>query len=174
MIDAIIAGMSPTATRAMVIDFTEYYYLCDMVVVVKKDGAYANAASLADFAGAKITGQLGTSHYLMIDQIPGVQKMTAMDTFPDMIVALQNNIVDGYMADRPGALSATVANPDLTFAAFPEGQGFDVDMDEVSVSVGLQKGSALLAPMNEALAAIPQAERDEIMESVLKRQPLSE
>ena len=105
-IDVIIAGMSPTAERMATIDFTDPYYESELVIVVRKDGAYANAASLADFAGAKITGQLNTFHYTVIDQIPDVQKQTAMDTFPTMVVALTSGVIDGYISERPGAESA--------------------------------------------------------------------
>ena len=44
-IDLIIAGMSPTAARKMTIDFTDYYYQSELVVVVRKDGKYADAKS---------------------------------------------------------------------------------------------------------------------------------
>ena len=56
-IDAIIAGMSPTAERKQAIDFSQNYYTSQLVVMVKKDGKYANAKSIDDFKGAKITGQ---------------------------------------------------------------------------------------------------------------------
>ena len=42
-IDAIIAGMSPTAERRKEIDFTDPYYESQLVVVVQKDGKYAKA-----------------------------------------------------------------------------------------------------------------------------------
>ncbi|MFL3952443.1 transporter substrate-binding domain-containing protein, partial [Pseudomonas aeruginosa] len=73
-IDAIIAGMSPTAERRKEIDFTDPYYESQLVVVVQKDSKYAKAKSLADLSGAKITAQLNTFHYTVIDQIPDVQK----------------------------------------------------------------------------------------------------
>ena len=62
MIDAVIAGMSPTAERKMTVSFSDSYYTSNLVVVVRKDGAYADATRLSDFAGAKITGQLNTFH----------------------------------------------------------------------------------------------------------------
>lgn len=101
-IDVIIAGMSPTAERRMTIDFTDAYYETELTVVVRKDSAFAAAKSLSDFAGAKITGQMSTFHYDMIDQIPGVVKMPAQDTFPTMIVAVSSGAIDGYIARSPG------------------------------------------------------------------------
>ena len=121
-IDVIIAGMSPTAERMATIDFTDPYYESELVIVVRKDGAYANAASLADFAGAKITGQLNTFHYTVIDQIPDVQKQTAMDTFPTMIVASNSGVIDGYISERPGAESAGPPTPTSPTWNLPTGR----------------------------------------------------
>lgn len=174
MIDVIIAGMSPTAERKMTIDFSDAYYVSDLCIVVKADGPYASAKSLADFSGAKITGQLNTFHYTVIDQIEGVKKQEAMETFPAMIVALKAGAIDGYISERPGALSAQMSNPELAFVAFDEGQGFTVDPEEVTIAVGVAKGSELTQKINEILAGISQQERDEIMSAALAAQPLSE
>ena len=43
-------------------------------MVVKKGGKFENATSIQDFKGAKITAQLNTFHYSVIDQIKGVAK----------------------------------------------------------------------------------------------------
>ena len=112
-IDLIIAGMSPTAERKMTIDFTDNYYQSELVVVVKKDGPYANATALSDFSGATVVAQLNTFHDTVIDQIPGVNHGMAMETFPAMVVALRAGAIDGYVAERPGAEADTLANPDL-------------------------------------------------------------
>ena len=133
-IDVIIAGMSPTAERRMTIDFTDSYYDTELTVVVRKDSAFAGAKSLADLAGAKITGQMSTFHYDMIDQIEGAVKMPAMETFPTMIVAVSSGAIDGYVADRPGAVSATSANADLTYITFGERQGFTVSPDDAQIA----------------------------------------
>lgn len=173
-IDAIIAGMSPTAERQVSIDFSDPYYESDLVVVVKKDGPYANAKTLADFGGAKITGQLNTFHYTVIDQIPGVEKQQALDSFPAMIVALQSGKVDGYISERPGAISATEANADLAFVEFAEGQGFEASPEDVAVAVGLKKGSELAPEINEVLNGVSKETRQQMMDDAVSRQPISE
>ena len=96
---------------------------------------------------------------------------TPMDTFPTMLVAVTAGSVDGYVSERPGAESAVATNPDLTFVAFEEGQGFEADPADTTIAVGVQKGSELLAPINEALAAISEEERVEIMGQALADQP---
>ena len=173
-IDCIIAGMSPTQERMLTIDFTDSYYDSDLVIVVKKDGAYANATSLEDFAGAKITGQLNTFHYTVIDQIPDVQLQPAMDTFPTMIVALNAGAIDGYISERPGAESAVATNPELSYVIFDEGKGFETDPADTSIAVGVAKNSELTARINEALASISKEERLQIMEDALAAQPSAE
>ena len=173
-IDAIIAGMSPTAERKLTIAFTASYYDSDLGIVVKKDGPYASASSLKDFSGAKITGQLNTLHYTVIDQIPGVSKQTALDTFSTMIVALAAGRVDGYVSARPGAISAMLSNPEFSFVSFEDGQGFETTAEDTQVAVGLQHGSPLLDTINAVLEGLSLEARDEIMTAVIARQPLSE
>ena len=172
MIDAVIAGMSPTAERKLTVAFSDAYYNSDLVMVVRKDSEYASATSINDFAGASITGQLNTFHYSVIDQIEGVNKMPAMDNFPAMIVALGSGVIDGYVSERPGAVSACAANPDLTFVSFE--QGFEASVEDTSVAVALrQADTELCAQINEILAGIDAETRTAMMDNAVLNQPVS-
>lgn len=173
-IDAIIAGMSPTAERAVTIDFTAPYYESELVIVVKKDSPYAQAKQLSDLTGSKITGQLNTFHYTVIDQIAGVEKVTAMETFPAMIVALTSGKIDGYISEKPGAVSAMASNSDITYVEFEDGKGFETSKEDVAISVGLKKGSELTSQIDEILNGISVEDREQLMNDAVANQPLSE
>ena len=167
-IDIIIAGMSPNAKRLETIDFTDIYYNSNFVVVVKADGPYANASSLKDFAGAKITAQQGTNHYdIMIDQLEGVNKQVAATDFGSMRVQLQSGAIDGYVSERPEGISAEQAMKNITFVD----PGFKADISDTAIAVGLKKGSVLKEKINEVLAGISQEDREKFMEDAIANQP---
>jgi putative lysine transport system substrate-binding protein len=171
-IDAIIAGMSPTAERKQTIDFTDNYYRSDLVIVVKKGSKYEKATSIQEFTGAKITAQQNTFHYTVIDQITGVTKLAAMTDFPTMRVALQSGTIDGYVSERPEGVSAAAANSDFVMVEFAKGKGFTTSDDDVAVAVGLKKGqSDLVKKINTILAGISEEERVKIMDTAVKNQP---
>lgn len=171
-IDAIIAGMSPTAERKETIDFSDIYYKSDLVMVVKKGGEYDDATSIQDFKGAKITGQLNTFHYSVIDQIEGVDKQEAMDNFSAMRVALESGMIDGYVSERPEGISAESANENFKMIEFSD--GFITSDDDTAIAVGIAKGSELTEKINEILEGISQKERTDIMDNAIKNQPAAE
>lgn len=171
-IDAIAAGMSPTADRKEKIDFSENYYKSDLVMVVKKGGNYENATSIKDFSGAKITAQLSTFHYTVIDQIEGVVKQTAMNDFPAMRVALESGVIDGYVSERPEGISAENANSNFKMVVLEE--GFVTSDDDTAIAIGLKKGSDLTGKINDILADISEEERTSIMDNAILNQPAAE
>jgi len=173
-IDMIIAGMSPTAERDEEIDFSNKYYTSELCMVVLKDGDYASATKISDFSGAKITGQKSTFHYSVIDQIEGVKKQTAMDTFPAMISSLQSGKIDGYVSELPGAVSAAQSNTDLTYIQFAEGNGFTASEEDVAIAVGVRDGSNLVDSINKALDKITDQDRKDLMDWAIKNQPVTQ
>jgi putative lysine transport system permease protein len=169
-IDAIIAGMSPTAERREAIDFSQNYYTSQLVVMVKKDGKYAHATSIKDFNGAKITGQQGVYHYNLIPQMPRVKQEPAMGDFSAMRVALEAGTIDGYVGERPEGITAESKNPAFKMITFSDGNGFKTNPDDTQTAVGLRKGDKNLTAINEVLASMSQAEQTKIMDDMVKLQ----
>lgn len=167
MIDAVIAGMSPTPERARQIDFSDAYYDSDIVLVVKNDSDLADATTLDAFDGTRVTAQLNTFHYDLIEQIPNVQQQTAMDSFPSMISSVLSDKSDAYVSERPGAMAATAANSNLTYIVFDKNQGFDTGQVDTSIAVGMRRNSPIVDSVNRALATISQDERDTLMNDMV-------
>lgn len=170
-VDAIIAGMSPTTERKKTIDFSDGYYTSDLVLVVKSDGPYANATSLEDFNDAKVTAQLNTFHYKMIDQIPGVNKQPAWDNFPAMRVALESGIIDAYVSEKPEALTAQNLNPNFKMIDFAEGSGFETSSEDTTIAIGLRKNDPDEDKINQILGNISKQEREALMTAAILNQP---
>ncbi|MBG9981589.1 ABC transporter permease subunit [Aerococcaceae bacterium DSM 111020] len=173
-IDAIIAGMSPTPERLEQIDFSDSYYESDIVLVTRADSQYADATSLDDFENARVTGQLNTFHYELIQQIPGVIQQTAMDSFPTMISSVLSDKSDAYVSERPGAMAAVAANNDLSYVTFEGENSFDTDAVDTNIAVGLRKNSPLTPFINQTLSNISSDERDQLMQDMVDLNQQSE
>lgn len=172
VIDAIMAGMSPTEERKKTIDFSDNYYRSKYVIVIKKGSKFEGARSIQDFKGAKLTAQLNTTHYNLIDQIEGADKQVAANDFAAMRVALGSGVIDGYISEEPEALSSTAQNAAFTYIVPTD--GFVADEAESSIAVGLRKNDANLKLINEALSELSEDKRNELMMSAIQNQPSAE
>jgi putative lysine transport system substrate-binding protein len=143
-------------------------------MVVKKDSTYASSDSIQDFSGAKITGQLNTFHYTVIDQINGVNKTTALADFAALIQALDSGTIDGYVCEKPGAISAVASNDSFTYIEFSAENGFTCDPAESSISVGIRLGSSLTSVINSTLAKLSTQDKEAMMDAAIARQPAAE
>lgn len=170
-LDFVIAGMSPTAERLKAIDFSDAYYESQLVVVVKDNGAYKDAQTLDDLAGAKITAQIGTFHLIALQQqgaSHGINVQTGMDTFPLMAGALASGTIDGYVAEEPGAIADCSSNPGFTYIHLTNNTtGFTASAEDTTIAVGFKKGSSYKDKVNECLAGISRAERDALMNKAI-------
>lgn len=174
-IDAIIAGMTADETRENGnVDFTSPYYESEMVMVVRKDSEEANYTDIQQFGGKTIVGQIATNYDTIIDQINGVNHATPKDSYPLMVLSLQQNEVDGITAELPVALGVVQANPDLAIVHFDEGKGFDID---TTVSIGLKdgsRGSDFFNAVQTALDNIDEETRTEMMLQATEEAPTGE
>ena len=169
-LDMIIAGMSPTAERKKEIAFSNSYYTSEPVLLVKKDSAYANAKTLNDFKGAKITSQQGVYLYNLISQLTGAKQETAMGDFAQMRQALESGVIDGYISERPEALTAESSNSKFKMIQFKK--GFDVNEEDATIAIGMRKNDNRLEQVNAAIAKISAKDQVALMDKMIQNQPV--
>lgn len=176
-VDCVIAGQSITSERAKQVDFSDPYYYASIITLVKKDGPYANADSVADLSGATCTSQLGTIWYdNCLPQIPEATILPAQETAPSMLVALNSGACDVVVTDRPTAQAALVAYPDFVALDFGGGENdFQVSEEDINIGISMKKGNtALRDAINGVLATMTTDDYNTMMAEAISVQPLSE
>ena len=169
-IDMIAAGMSPTEERKLEISFSNSYYTSEPVLVVSRDGEFADAKGLDDFKNAKITAQQGVWHVNLFPQLAGVDAQTPMGDFSQMRQALSSGVIDAYISERPEALTAESANK--TFKMIAPDPGFEVSESDAATAVGLRKDDvATLVQVNDVLSTISEKDRVALMDKMINIQP---
>ncbi|BCP60454.1 ABC transporter substrate-binding protein/permease [Streptococcus parasuis] len=171
-IDMIIAGMSPTEERKKEIAFSDSYYTSIPTLVVRSDSQYADATSLSDFAGAKITAQQGVYLYDLIDQIEGADKQTAMGDFSQIRQALEADVIDAYVSERPEGRTAEAANKAFKMVELTD--GFETNTEDVTIAVGMRKDDTRITQVNEVLAAFSESDQIALMDNMIENQPVEE
>lgn len=176
-VDCVIAGQSITSDRLEMVDFTEPYYYASIITLVKADGPYANAASVADLAGATCTSQQNTVWYdTCLPQIPDANILPAQESAPAMLVALDADKCDIVVTDQPTGLAACVAYPDFKLLDFSGTDGaFQVSDEEINIGISIQKGNTELKDkINSVLAEMTPEDYTNMMNNAIAVQPLSE
>ena len=179
--DAVIAGQSMTAERAEQVDFAGPYFYATIVCLTRADSAFANAKSLADLAGGSCTAQIATIWYdTCLPQIKGANVMTAAETAPAMLMALETGMVDFVCTDMPTAQGAVAAYPDMVILDF---SGTDGDFqfteqeraENVNIGISMMKGNTVLhEAIDSVLSEMTVEDFNELMAHAIEIQPLSE
>ena len=172
--DCIIDGMGVTEERKQSVNFSDYYWSSEQVMVVRKDSPYASATSLEDFRGAKITSQLNSMWMDLIPQIPDVDEQPGMNGTPELLVAVASGKLDGTIMGETEAYSGCLSNPNLTIVYFDEGKGFDVALSDCSAGIAVRKADTeLLDQINAVVATLDREKEEAMMQEALKAQPLT-
>ena len=174
-IDAIIAGMSPTAERLEAIDFTSAYYESTHVLLVQKSSSYASATTLDGFAGATVIGQIGTIYADLVPQTVehGAIAGNDLSTVPLILQAILNGTADATILEEPVAMGICSQYDNLTYVKLTD--GFEVAEEDKIVSIGVRKGFDLLDEMNSVLESkVTKTVRDELMTAAIANAPSEE
>lgn len=177
VVDCVIAGQSITSERAEMVDFTEPYYYASIITLVKAEGSYANAASVAELSGATCTSQQNTVWYnVCLPQIPNANILPAQKSAPAMLVALEAGKCDLVVTDMPTGLAATSVYPNFKLLDFSGTDGtFTISEEEVNIGISLKKGnSGLKTAIDGVLSELTADDFNSMMDEAISVQPLSE
>ncbi len=176
-VHCVIAGQSITSDRLQMVDFTSPYYYASIISLVKADGPYADAASVADLAGATATSQQNTVWYdTCLPQVPDANILPAQESAPAMLVALYSDKCDLIVTDMPTGMAALVAYPDFKLLDFSDTDGqFEVSEEEINIGISLKKDNTeLKESINSVLGKMTTDDFNKMMDEAIAVQPLSQ
>lgn len=141
--DIVMAGVTVTEDRKMVMNFSDTYAVGVQVVIVK-EGSDVTLDNLAD----KMIGtQRGTTGYIYASDDYGEDHVTAYDNGASAVQALMNGQVDCVIIDSAPAESFVAANAGLAI--------LDTEYTSEDYAIGMNKdNTALLDAVNAALAEL--------------------
>ena len=143
--DIVMAGVSVTPDRELVMDFSTSYATGVQVVIIK-EGSNVTMDNLGE---KKIGTQLGTTGYIYASDSPdnggyGEDHVIGFDNGMTAVQALLSGSVDCVIIDKAPALEYVAANEGLTI--------LEGNWVEESYAIGVDEGNtALLEAINKAL-----------------------
>lgn len=175
-IDCVIAGQSITSERLQTVDFTTPYYYASIVGLTMEDSQYADATGIEDLKGVTCTSQINTVWYdVCLPQIKDANILPAMEVASQMLVALDSGKTDLVVTDMPTAMAAIKVYPDMKILDFTNSEdNFKVSDEEINIGISVKKGnSELLDKLNSALSELDSKDFEEMMNTAISVQPLS-
>ncbi|MCD8085395.1 MAG: ABC transporter substrate-binding protein [Clostridiales bacterium] len=153
--DIVMAGVSVTDDRLLVMDFSDSYATGVQVVIVP-EGSEVTVDTLGDYV---IGTQRATTGNIYCTDDYGEDHVVAYDNGVTAVQALMNGQVDCVVIDSAPAQEFVAANAGLTI--------LDTEYVSEEYAIGVAKGnSALLEAINEALAELTE---DGTIQSILDK-----
>lgn len=145
--DMIASGISITAERALVVEFTDPYHEVNQAVALRTgDEGY----TLDDFiSGSLILGaQVGTTNASLAEELVGRDRVRLYDDFNAAVLALINGDVDGVMIDDTSADAFVQQYAGQVVAGIRDVQSGD------TLGFAVQLGDELVDALNAGLRMI--------------------
>ena len=139
--DFYIGQVSYSPERAQAVAFSDGYYDVNQALVGNKGTPIVDATTAADLKSYKLGAQIGTTSYqYIVDVIQPEQQPAVFDRSVDVIQALNNGQIDGYVVDAPTAYVNVLigqAENGVVVGQFPNnGEYFGLTFDKDSPLVG--------------------------------------
>lgn len=147
--DMVMAGVTVTDDRLLVMDFSNSYATGIQVVIVTED---SDITTPDDLEGKTIGTQMGTTGYIYASDTPenggyGEENVIAYDNGITAVQALMNGQVDAVIIDNDPAQAFVESNPGLKI--------LDTEWLTENYAIGFAKGNTkLVEAVNAALEAL--------------------
>jgi polar amino acid transport system substrate-binding protein len=146
--DVAADGITITAERDEVVDFSDPYMLYGQVVLVRADEAdITDKDALVALTEKTVGVQLATTNEATAIDLVGEDRVESYDTFDMAVVALMGGDVDAVIIDDVAAFGFMAVNPGQLKIA---GERFTSE----ELGFVFQPGSDLIEPTNAAIAAL--------------------
>jgi polar amino acid transport system substrate-binding protein len=157
--DVVADGVTITDERKKTVAFSDSYMHYGQVLLVRADEATIKDLDSLKKATSMVGTQLGTTNEEKAIQLVGEKRVKSFDTFDAATIALLAKSVDAVVIDEPAAMGFIAAN---------KGKLKIVGERLTSEDLGFvfQKGSPLIEPVNQALAAM---KKDGTLDALYKK-----
>ena len=154
--DLVMAGVTVTEDRQLVMDFSDSYATGIQSIIVKEDSDIATPDDLAD----KMIGtQRGTTGYIYCSDDFGDEHVTPYDDGLTAVQALVNGQVDAVVIDNAPAKEFVAANPGLKI--------LDTAYAEEDYAIGVAKGNT--AMLNAINGALEELKNDGTLQAIIDK-----
>ncbi|WP_308000158.1 ABC transporter substrate-binding protein [uncultured Gemmiger sp.] len=154
--DLVMAGVTVTEDRQLVMDFSDSYATGIQSIIVKEDSDIATPDDLAD----KMIGtQRGTTGYIYCSDDFGDEHVTPYDDGLTAVQALVNGQVDAVVIDNAPAKEFVAANPGLKI--------LDTSYAEEDYAIGVAKGNT--AMLNAINGALEELKNDGTLQAIIDK-----
>lgn len=150
--DFFIGQVSYSPERAQAVTFSDGYYPVQQALVANKGTPITQAKTFADLQGYKLGVQIGTTSYsYIVNNIKPTQQPAVFDNSNDVIQALNNKQIDGYLVDAPDAFVNVLigeAKNGVVVGQFP------TIGDQEHYGLVFQTGDTLVNCVNKAIGSL--------------------
>ena len=146
--DVVADGVSITEERKKTVAFSDPYMNTIQVILVRADETrFTDSKSLGADTKLIVATQVGTTNYAKAVEIVGEARVRSYDTFDLAVLALKSGDADAVILDQEPAFGYSDAN-------LGELKILDEKLKGDDLAFVFPQGSALIDPVNKALAAM--------------------
>jgi polar amino acid transport system substrate-binding protein len=146
--DVVADGVTITEDRKKTVAFSDPYMVTPQVILVRVDETrFTDKATLIANKDLKVATQIGTTNYIVAEQLVGASRVSSFDTFDGAVLALLSGDADAVIIDKQAAKGFMAAN-EGKLKTLPD----ILSGDELGFV--FKQGSDLIDPINKALAVM--------------------